>query len=218
MAWIPAFALDRTQKILYELRTAQREGLLPAGTPIYCPSPSGNEISGIYRDHQAEWFLPSAAMDPYSFAPPGLVNRLPREGVRGPAVVVSTSGMMDAAFAERLAPLLEDGRSGVFLVGYQDPATPGWQLQHDWRRVRIGGQDYDVAAQVRTYGCFSGHGDAADIDQWLAAQPAHATIVLVPGDEEAVADRAAELRRRWSVVTPAPGQSIPLSAVQVRRR
>jgi metallo-beta-lactamase family protein len=197
VAWIPAFALDRTQKILWELRTAQLDGTLDPQVPIYCPSPSGNEITAIYSAHRSDgWFSPAVANDPQAFSPFGLQEQLPRGLPAGPAIVVSTSGMMETAFAGQLAPLLENPRNGVFLVGYQDPFTPGGELKQGVRKVAIDGRFYQLAATVSDYGCFSGHADAADVVTWLASQAQGTRVLLVHGDPERLAARARMLEGR----------------------
>ncbi len=209
VAWIPAFALDRTQKILYELTLAQDEGRVSGHIPIYCPSPSAAEITGLYRAHQMDgWFYDDVGSKRFAFQPAGMTKKLPDGQLRGPAVVISTSGMMDAAFAGRVAPVLRDPRTTVFLVGYQDPNTPGGELKSGGRRVEIDGREYAVSAVVKKYGCFSGHGDASDIDRWLANQEQGTTVVLVHGEGSGLAERALDLSSRFSVVVAKPGEPI----------
>jgi len=212
VAWIPAFALDRTQKILYELTFAQDEGQISRRIPIYCPSPSGAKITELYQSHQSDgWFFDDIGRNRDAFRPSGFSKMLPDGYLHGPAIVISTSGMMDAAFAGRIAPVLRDPRTTVFLVGYQDPNTPGGELKSGVRRVEIDGQEYSVAAEVKEYGCFSGHGDAADIDGWLANQKPGATVVLVHGEGVGLHDRADGLSSRFNVIVAKPGAAIEVN-------
>ena len=75
IAWIPAFALDRTQKMLYELHLAQQEKTLPSNVPIFCPSPTARKITDIYRLHQKDgWFRTAIANDPLAWSPESLAQ------------------------------------------------------------------------------------------------------------------------------------------------
>ena len=211
IAWIPAFALDRTQKILWELTTAQEEGLLNPEVPIYSPSPSGNDITELYRSHQASgWFAAKVGNDARAFQPSSIITKMPDSLPAGPAVFVSTSGMMDAAFAEQLAPLLEDRRNAVFIVGYQDPYTPGGELGPGAESVTIGDKKYAAAATIYRYECFSAHADANELDQWLSLQTRSTRLFLVHGGPAALETRAQALATKYAASVPTAGVSIAI--------
>ena len=141
--WIPAFALDRTQKILNQLAIAQAEGVLLKDIPIYCYSPTAKEISRLYREKlDPNCFRPEIVSNPKSFSPVGLIEGFPDseddqskdrrhiKAPRGPCILITTSGMMDSAFSEALLPeLMGDVKTSIFLVGWQDPKSPGGQLK-----------------------------------------------------------------------------------------
>ncbi len=216
VAWIPCFSMDRTQKILYELHLAQQEKLLPERLPIYCPSPTAKAVTALYREHRqdAGWFTPAVAADADAFSPHevrGTVpssRRLPR-----PCVIIGTSDLLGAEWMRRLmSDLLPEPLTGVFLVGYQDPGAVGERLLHGAVELRIDGQTVRVRAKIESFSCFSGHGDAADIDAWLANVPKEAAVVLVHGDPAPLADRAEQLRLqgRRRVVIAEPGKPIEL--------
>ncbi|MEN6458514.1 MAG: MBL fold metallo-hydrolase [Thermoguttaceae bacterium] len=216
VVWIPCFSMDRTQKILYELHTAQRQRLIPEKLPIYCPSPTAREVTDLYRDHQRNgWFTPRIAIDPQAFSPNEVrsavpsAKRLPR-----PCVIISTSDMLLTDWMRRrLASLLPEPSTTILLVSYQDPESVGDLLKHGATQLEIDGQSVAVRAQVRSYQCFTGHGDAADIDRWLANVPKTATVVLVHGDKEELDARAAQLREqgRARVIIANEGASIDLT-------
>lgn len=131
VAWIPAFALDRTQRILHELCLAQREGALSPDVPIYCSSPTAAEITAIYKRNRCNgWFRDTLANDPAAWSPsglrstPGLPERLPR-----PSVLLTTSGMLDAGASHALVgKLVPQASAAIFLVGYQEPESAGGRL------------------------------------------------------------------------------------------
>lgn len=206
VAWIPAFALDRTQKILWELTTAQREGLLDKNIRIYCPSPSADAITQVYARHVADgWFRPEVAAVAAPFGPAGMSDADLESVPAGPAVVISTSGMMDAAFAGTFAPLLEDPHNTVFLVGYQDPFTPGGALKEQAKSVTINGRRYVALARVAEYGCFSAHIDLSEAREWLVHQRENTLVLLVHGETASLADRAGGLRAGLEVTVAERG-------------
>jgi metallo-beta-lactamase family protein len=226
VAWIPLFALDRTQKILHELRLAQKEGTLSERVPIYCTSSTALEITAIYRQHRQDgWFRDSVASDPLAWSPgglrksPGLPKNLPR-----PSVLLTTSGMLDNGPSRTLVSrLVPDKSTAIFLVGYQDPASPGGMLMKAAGLLREGTRDQasltraaaglpsdnakkpqaaavleldgqiPVRAAVRYFRCFSAHGDAKDMDAWLSKIHRGATVILVHGGPWELTTRAEQL-------------------------
>ena len=215
VVWIPCFSMDRTQKILHELHLAQREKLLPARVPIYCSSPSAKEVTKLYRLHRRDgWFPPAVASDAEAFSPRDVrgtvpsFNRLPR-----PSIIFSTSDPLLAQWMRRLlSKLLPEPTTTVLLVGYQASDTAGYRLLRGAKTLEIDGRPVAVRAKVRSFSCFSGHADAAQVDAWLANVPNESTIVLVHGGTEELATRAEELRNRGRrrVVIAKPGEPVEL--------
>ena len=214
IAWVPAFALDRTQKILHQISIAKSEGALDVGLPVYCPSPSAREISEIYRSAAKAgrgWFRRGVEDNPSVFSPPGLVESAPEGDPPVPSVLITTSGMLDAAFSEALLPeLIGDATTGVFLVGWQDPMSPGGRLRAGAKFIESGNKRVSIRAAIHNFGCFSGHGDAKDIDNWLAELSSDATVVLVHGDPRNLVERKADLHSKGKadVRIAARGESI----------
>ncbi len=215
VVWIPCFALDRTQRILYELRLAQAEGLLPESLPIYCPSPTAKEITAIYRENrQAGWFRDEVARNADAFTPREILTTLPSPAkLPRPCILISTS---DITYTEwmraMLRALLPEKSTTMLLVGYSDPHTAAGRLKAGAGELTIDGRPTPVAAAVHSFGCFSGHGDATDIDRWLGNVAPSAPILLVHGGTEELRSRAAQLREagRRSVHIPEHGKPIDL--------
>jgi metallo-beta-lactamase family protein len=192
IVWIPAFALDRTQKVLYLIRRGIENGRIPTSARIYAPSPSAHIISDIYKtnasDKSGSWFkddVDGSAMFPrYSRSMP--------DQIPAGSIVITTSGMMDEALSARLLrPLLTDARSSILLVGYADPALPGGQLKaqidSDTKTVEWEGQLIDVKATITSFGFLSAHADGAGVLQWLSANDPEKTMVkLVHGSADAL--------------------------------
>lgn len=144
VAWIPVFALDRTQKILHELRLAQQEKSLSEQVPIYCSSPTALELTSLYRQHQQDgWFRDAVARDPAAFQPAGLrrSDHMPKNLPR-PCILLTTSGMIENGWSRRLLDrLAPETWATIFLVGYQDPLSPGGLLKKTMGLMREGSRD-----------------------------------------------------------------------------
>ncbi len=215
VAWIPCFALERTQRVLYELHLAQREKLLPERLPIYCPSPTAKEVTSLYRENQQRgWFSPAIAADAEAFSPHDIHSTVPsRRRLPRPSIVISTGDVLVAPWMRQLlSVLLPEPSTHLLLVAYQPAGTAGELLLHGATRLDIDGQAIPVRAKVQPFSCFSGHADASEIDAWLGKVSRQATVVLVHGDREELAARAEQLRRqgRQHVIVAKPGETIGL--------
>jgi len=213
VVWVPAFSLDRTQKILYEIHLAQQQELLPTDLPVYCPSPSAQAVTEVYQQHHTTGgFRPEVAADKSPWDVPGLRKTVPSQLPR-PSVLISPTDLTTSQWSERLLEKqLPQESTSIFLVGYQDPLGEAGLLKAGARQLKVAGKVIPVAAKIREWSCFSGHGDVYDINAWLANQdPRSATMVLVHGEPGDLNTRASELRQRWRrVVIAAPGQPIEL--------
>ena len=215
IAWIPCFALERTQRILYELHLAQREKLLPDRLPIYCPSPAAREVTDVYNVLRPRgWFSLAITADADAFSPqemrfrtpPG--KRLPR-----PCVILHTGDPLVVPWTRRLlGTLLPEPSTSIVLVGYQTAGSAGELLLHGATKLDLDGQAIPVRAKVHCFSCFSGHADATEIDAWLSGISKQATLILVHGDREQLLARAAQLRGqgRTHVMIAKPGETIAL--------
>lgn len=220
VVWIPAFALDRTQKILHELELIRRDnGPLMVQVPIHVSSPSGREFTEAYTRHVNQgWFRPG--IDARSFATAKL-DRFPNvSDVKGPCVLITTSGMMDEAASNDLIDQLAlrvDVQ--IFLVGYQDPFSEGAQIR-DHRTVNIDGREIRVSAQVQSFPGFSAHGRADDLNRWLSCQRRDTHIGLVHGSPEALRDRKEDLVQQGyqRVDIPRNGERVELAVPETKRR
>jgi len=214
LVWIPALVLDRTQKVLHVLEQGMREGRLPR-VPVYVPSPTARAACRLWEElaagrHHCKDFLPSLAgtalFPPYR-------EELPRaEKLRGPAVLVTASGMMHVGVSADLLPHLLP-REDVFLaiVSYQDPATPGGRLLAGQNPLRWGGRSVPVRATWRRYDVFSGHADQQDLLR-LLARHRPSRILLNHGEPGALEALAAALRQAGfsRVEVPQAGRQYPL--------
>lgn len=216
IVWIPSFAIDRTQKVLHEIYEGQQKGVIPHDVPIYVPSPTAREITELYKRWSYRSYkegllkksLPGARLFPEftPALPPDAGNR------RGPAIYVTTSGMMDAAFSHRLLPDLLP-RSDVLLlfVGYQSPVLPGGKIQGGASQIKVEGREVPVRLTWKKFHFFSGHGDALDAAMLLSANQKR-RILLNHGEPEGLEklQQSFETRGYKKVEIAKPGVKYPL--------
>ena len=194
IVWIPAFALDRTQKILHELYLIQKEHPdLLNDIPVYVPSPSANNFTDIYIKNIANgWFR--SGITTSSFEKVKQISHLPLDAeFAGPMIIITTSGMMDNVLSNQLIPALGTNADvDIYIVGYQSPITEGAHIR-DNRLVTIDGKEIEIKASVFSTAAFSGHGRASDMDIWLSNQSKETPIYLLHGDREALMERQRDL-------------------------
>jgi metallo-beta-lactamase family protein len=218
---VPAFAIGRTQELLFTLRELERAGELPP-VPVYVDSPMAVDATPLFlahrEDHDDEFSRALAAGDA-PLRPARLTFcRSPDESkainrVEGPCVIVSASGMATGGrVLHHLARRLPDPRNTVLLVGYQAAGTRGWSLLNGARTLRIHGEDVPVNARVASIGGFSAHADEAELQRWLAALPAPPRrTFLVHGEPTALAAALERMERLgWPAVVPTHLQQVAL--------
>jgi metallo-beta-lactamase family protein len=217
---IPAFAIDRTQEILYILRELVVDGELPE-VPIYLDSPMGIEATALYTrfiaEHDAEMRQFFADQENPIFpanlqVTPSSAESRKLNALDGPAIIISASGMATGGrILHHLKLRLPDERNTVLFVGYQAQGTKGRRLVDGDEQVKIHGQWVPVKAKVAKVGGLSAHADAGELLIWLGRREREPErVVLVHGEpaaQEAFAERIqAELG--WRSTMPDLGDSI----------
>jgi len=193
--WIPVFALDRAQKILYEIGLLFQKGLIPQNTKIYLLSPTASKITNSYINNP-NWIDNKKAI-------PTLENTYFRSNeflktkyikkLKPPVIILSTSGMINAANSLRLLPKFISRKVVLLLfVGYQSPESYGGKIQSGENTIKINDKKYTVNLKYKTFHIFSAHGDAKDIDYWLSNNK-NSKIFLVHGDLDSLVKRKDDL-------------------------
>jgi len=166
---IPAFSIERTQLMLYELSNLMGSGAIPQ-IPVFLDSPLAIEVTDIYRKHGEKFFKPAAQdelhreHDLFSF--PFLTMTPSREEseniaeTKDPKIILAGAGMSHGGrigkWEKRYLP---DPKTTLLMVGYQAPGSPGRMLQDGTKRVRLDGYEVEVRAHVGTLYGWSGHMD-----------------------------------------------------------
>jgi metallo-beta-lactamase family protein len=223
VALIPAFAIGRTTLVLYRLEQLERAGAIPE-IPIYVDSPmavSANEVYchfGNDPNLAADLRVDSADFCPLRDDNTHYVHSVEESkrlnGLRGPAIIVSASGMLTGGrVIHHLKRLLPDERNSILLVGYQAAGTRGWRLQQGEEQIKMHGQLVPRRAEVVNIRGFSAHGDETDLLDWLATAPRPPQrTFLVHGEPESLAAMEGAVRDRlgWPTAIPEYLESVEL--------
>ncbi|MGE5590353.1 MAG: MBL fold metallo-hydrolase RNA specificity domain-containing protein, partial [Bacillota bacterium] len=198
---IPAFAVGRTQDLLYYLNKLQEAGRVPE-LPVYVDSPLATSATQIFRRHQ-ECFdqeargLLAAGDDPFSF--PGLTYvRSPQDSMAlnqmSGAIIISASGMANAGrVLHHLKHNLWRPESTVLFVGYQAEGTLGRALLGGVRDVHVLGEAISVRAKIRQLSGFSAHADQAGLMAWARGLDRPPAVTFVVHGEQSGAEALAGL-------------------------
>jgi metallo-beta-lactamase family protein len=219
---IPAFAVGRTQTLLYVLRELEDWQRIPV-LPVYVDSPMAITVTDLYRHHHQDHDLEftreeNSGRDPLlsrrSFLTPSAEESKQLNGVNTPAVIISASGMATGGrVLHHLARRLPDSRNAVLLAGFQAEGTRGRSLLEGAKTLRIHGADVPVRAEVIALNQFSGHAGKSEILRWLRGLPtAPRRTFLVHGEPEAAQSLQASMVSEfgWDVQIAAYRQSVEL--------
>jgi metallo-beta-lactamase family protein len=201
---IPAFAVGRTQTVVYFLHQLQSAGRLP-DLPVYVDSPMAVRATEVFQAHP-ECFNPRALellrrdSDLFGGRRIRYIDKVHESielnGCAEPCVIIAASGMCEAGrILHHLKHNIEDPRSTVLIVGYQAADTLGRRLVEHRPEVRILGQTFDVRAEVVVLNGLSSHADHGDLLRSLSPLAATTRQVrLVHGEPERAAALAEGLR------------------------
>jgi len=195
---IPAFAVGRTQTLMYYLRQLEDWQRIPA-LPVYVDSPMAVSVTGLYQRHKEDHDLEFSREENSGNGDPlrsrqCMLARTPDESrqinrVNYPCVIISASGMATGGrVLYHLARRLPDARNAVLLAGFQAEGTRGRALQEGARALRIHGEDVPVKAEIVSLHQFSGHAGHSEILRWLGAMPAGPRKTYLVHGEPAAAE------------------------------
>lgn len=195
---IPAFAIERTQEIIFHLHLLHDRGLIP-DIPIWVDSPMATDATSIFRVHPecydeetAQAFLDHHD-NPFGFASlnfsVGVDQSKRLNEMKGPMIIISADGMCEAGrIQHHLMHGLPDARNTILMVGYMAQNTLGRKIKDGAREVRIHGDFFQVHAEVAEIGSFSAHADYEETWEWLSGMDLSRLkkIFLVHGESGAL--------------------------------
>src|SRR5947209_3996565 len=220
---IPAFAVGRTQEIVYYIRELEDEGRIPV-LPVRVDSPMAAAATQIYqrnKDEQDEEYASLLAEHRHPLRTRSMLTASTREESKrlnvesGARIIISASGMMTGGrvlhHARRILP---DERATVLFVGFQAAGTTGRRVATGEREVRIMKESVPVRCHVERIGGLSAHADWKEVLHWLEPlkdAPPRRTFTT-HGEPEAAEAMAEHIRERfgWRVDVPQYGERVEL--------
>jgi metallo-beta-lactamase family protein len=220
---IPAFAVGRTQELVYALNQLSEAQKIPS-LDIYVDSPLAVDVTEIFRAHpecydEETLALLQEARNPFGFKRLTYVREVEDSKrlnfLRDSAVIISASGMCESGrVLHHLKNNLEDGDNTILFSGFQAENTLGRRILDGNRRVRIFGEEYDVRARVARVEGYSAHADSEELRIWASHLDRERLqgIFLVHGEKEATLGLSGLLHKEGfrMVEIPERGQSFEL--------
>jgi metallo-beta-lactamase family protein len=222
---IPAFAVGRTQDVVYHLHELMESNQIPS-MPVFVDSPLATNVTEIFRQHPECYDEETARLlqldggkDPFGF---DMLNytRSTEESkrlndLRKPAIIISASGMCEGGrVLHHLRRNIGDPKTTVLFVGYQAENTLGRKLLQGDKTVRIYGEEYQVKARMEEIDGYSAHADESELLGFISAIPSKPEhVFVVHGEPDAAAATAARLSKMGirNVAIPARGERFTIS-------
>ena len=191
---IPAFAVERTQQLVYVLHQLYEAGEIP-DVPIYVDSPLAVSATEIFRIHpecfNAEVYdFLFEKRDPFGFESLSLVRKVNESkdlnDLHEPAIIISASGMCEAGrVLHHLRNNIEDPKNTILFVGFCAENTLGAKIRNGMEEVPILGDFFKVRADIQILDSFSGHADRSElIDYFDKMGGKKERVFLVHGETE----------------------------------
>ena len=202
---IPAFALERTQEILYVLNLLVKKGKIPQ-IKVFVDSPLAIDLSSVFEGHP-ECFDMESRRDflldhhnPFGFGDISYKRSVEESksinNFKGPAIIISASGMCEfGRVRHHLVNLISDPKNTILVVGYMGRHTLGRKIVERNKNVAIFGKNFPLRAQVEVLNGFSAHADREGLMDFLSGftHPPE-KIFLVHGEQNQVESLAERIR------------------------
>jgi len=216
---IPAFAVERTQDVVYHLHELMESKQIPS-MPVYVDSPLATNVTEIFRQHPEcyddeteELLRQDGGKDPFGFNmlkyTHSTEDSKKLNDLRKPAIIISASGMCEGGrVLHHLRRNIGDPRTTVLFVGYQAENTLGRKLLQGDKVARIYGEEYEVRATMEEIDGYSAHADEAELLDFIAAIPEKPKSAFVVHGEILAANAIADALKQSgieNVTVPARG-------------
>jgi len=214
---IPAFALERTQELMFELNDLIENGRIPR-VPIFIDSPLAIQLTEVYRKYSRDpmYFNDEAIAllrnGDAIFDFPGLHMTLTSaqskdiNAVPAPKVVIAGAGMSNGGrILHHERRYLSDPKSAILFVGYQAEGSLGRRILDGEKTVMIAGETVPVRCAVEAIGGYSAHADQPQLLSWLEPMRASLkTVFVVQGEAEQMAALASAITDRLVLTAKIP--------------
>ena len=220
---IPAFAVGRTQEIVYDLHILAREKRIPS-IPIYIDSPLAIDATSVFAMHPDEFDrgedLVRTVRELFQFDlvhyTRDVTESKALNSVSTPMVIIAASGMAESGrIVHHLAHGAPDPRNTILVVGFMAEHTLGRRIVEKRPTLKIFGEEIPLRARVEILNGYSAHADRNELSSWLGAvrkgSKRAPPVWLVHGEPPAQDALAERLRGEgYQVEVPAPGKKVSL--------
>lgn len=222
---IPAFAVGRTQELVWIIRELEKKKLIPV-LHVFVDSPMATDVTALYEQCADEFDEETKKMLSRGDAPietekfkliSDYEDSKKLNRISGPMIIISSSGMITGGrVLHHLEDRIDDTRTTILLAGFQAAGTRGRHLKEGATTLRFHGHDVPVKAKIECIDGLSAHADQNEIFRWLKGfkRPPKKTYIVHGELESArtLADKiAADLG--WDVDVGIDGQTVDLSAI-----
>ena len=194
---IPAFAVERTQELIYFLHLLNDQKKIPK-VPIYIDSPMATNATSIFRVHQEcydketrEAFL-EHHKNPFGFSELHYITNVAESkklnNKEEPAIIIASSGMCEAGrILHHLKNNIQNPNNTIVIVGFMAQHTLGRRIKEQHPQVKIFGEEYTLKSEVVTLNAFSAHADYNEILEFISGTDRQKLkhIFLVHGEPDA---------------------------------
>jgi metallo-beta-lactamase family protein len=204
---IPAFAVGRTQDVVYHLHELMESRQIPS-MPVYVDSPLATNITEIFRQHpecydeETEQLLRQDwGKDPFGFNMLRYTHSTEESkklnDLRRPAIIISASGMCEGGrVLHHLRRNIGDPKTTILFVGFQAENTLGRKLLQGDKVARIYGEEFEVRAKIEEIDGYSAHADEGELLDFIAEIPNKPKrVFVVHGEPDAANAMAAGLSK-----------------------
>ena len=218
---VPAFALGRTQELIYVLHELHNNGEIPE-IPIFIDSPLSNSITEVFKKYNSyfdkeTWqeFI-NDGESPFSFSRLNYIKTVTESKMlndkMGPLVIIASSGMIEGGrVLHHVKNNIQNSKAIILLTGYQAENTLGNKLEHGAKKIKIYGEEYDVHAKILKLDELSAHADQTGLLNFILNTKDLKKLILVHGENQATATFAQLVKNKLpnlEIIIPTLGESL----------
>ncbi|HEX7676017.1 MAG TPA: MBL fold metallo-hydrolase [Bdellovibrio sp.] len=206
---IPAFALGRSQNLIYEIHKLKQQGQIPKEIPVYFNSPMGQEICALYGE-----FLPDQnglqkdfkeSLKEIHFIGSAEDSKKLNQTTES-CVIIASSGMLTGGrVLHHIKAFGDNPQNTILLPGFQSAGTRGWSLVNGQKKIKIHGSYMDVKARLLNSDSFSAHADQEELVKWVSLMPKPPKQTFIVHGEPSASDelrKALQEKLKISAVIP----------------
>jgi metallo-beta-lactamase family protein len=201
---IPAFSIERTQIVLFELNNMIEGNVIPR-VPVFLDSPLAIKVTDVYKRHVEEFnrktqSIISAGDDIFSFPGLKIVDSHQEsqiiDGVKGSKIIIAGSGMsVGGRVLHHEIAFLDDPKATILLVGYQVAGSVGRQIEEKRSVIKINGTPVQVRARIEKISGYSSHKDSDNLVDFVShAMPKLRQVFVAMGENRSSTFLAQRLR------------------------